>query len=406
MKIGFAKTDITPDVGIHLAGYIPPRQSTGVQSPLYAKALVLKNWRKTYLWLSLDVVAIDHLFLVKFKSELKKHHFQFEDIQVVATHTHSGPCGTCESGMLVDAFGEPDEDYIKKLAVNSVNAVKKAMMDFSAFSLQIGTRKVDNFAKSRHDEKIEVSNKLTTLLFERGKKKEDILVYHFACHPTVLHQDNQELSSDFIGAVDEQLEDIYPNVMFLNGACGNISTRFTRSAANTEELHRLSTILSTQIKECVKSGEDNVLKKYRADHFSYDLKKKAMMSIEEAEKAFQDAKAAYDKKEIEYTDFMNAAMNYSMVASDDGNEFQEIHISIVTFNNFHAVFVPAEIFDSLASKISSEFCIVVGYANGYHAYIADMDAYKNNYYEAKTSYFEIGEGEKLIRYINEKVSAI
>lgn len=416
MKIGYAKVDITPDVGVSLAGYIEDRKSEGIHSPLYAKALVLKHWRKTYLWLSLDLIAIDHVFLVRFKEELKKHHFHFEDIEVFATHTHSGPCGTCEVGAFADVFGEVDHEYIKQVAIKSVHAVKEAMMDFGKFKLSIAQSELKNFATSRHNKDILIPNTLTTILFTRDKKKEDILLYHFACHPTVLHHENKEISSDFVGCIEERLKEQYSNVMFLNGSCGNISTRFTRKESSFEELERLALVAVKQISTTLKTSKPIEINKYKAYHYTYDLKKRELESEVEAKQKLDETKAKLEAgiKEgltpqalrLLESYYEGAQANYRLILHDDGAPSSEIHLAIIQFGDYYVVCVPAELFHSLEEKIECNHCLVINYANGYHAYIADQEAYEQEYYESMMSYYASGEGEKMIAYINQKLKEL
>lgn len=416
MKIGYAKVDITPDVGSSLAGYIGERISIGVHQPLYAKALVLKRWRKTYLWLSLDIIAVDHLFLVQLKQELKKHHFQFEDIEVFATHTHSGPCGTIDSGALASVFGSPDTTYISKIARKSVHAVKEAMLDFARFKVRVAQRDLVSFAASRHRKDLTIPNTLTTILVSREKKKEDILLYHFACHPTILHNDNVEISSDFVGGIELGLQKQYPNAMFLNGSCGNISTRFTREVSNKEEVTRMSMLVVEQILTALQDAELIDVPNYKAYHFSYDLKKKKMDTLEEAEARLAAAKeklasaklAAEEAQDLRLLESYveGAQANYQLAKYDDGSTTQEIHLSIIKLGVYAVICIPAELFHSLEENIAYEHCLVVNYANGYHAYIADEAAYEQQYYEAMVSYYAKGEGEKLIAYINQKLASL
>lgn len=415
MKVGFSKVEITPDVGVPLAGYLKPRISEGVHSPLYARALVMKNWGKSYLWLSLDLIAIDHNFMVMLKDELDVRHFRFHDVEVFATHTHSGPQGTCESGAFKEVFGDYNREYLRHVVMRCMHAVKEATIDLSKFELRVAQCDVEGVAASRHSEEVKVPNKLTTILCSRNKR-EDILLYHFACHPTILHDDNVEISSDFVGEVENQLTQDYQNVMFLNGSCGNISTRFTRQSATKDEVVRLSSLLAEKIRVSLDTAQPFDVNKYHASHYSYDMKKKKLGTIDEAEKLLDEVKVALEKgiesglepQAIRLLEslYEGAKANYLLVEHDDGSLTHEVHLSIIKLNKFMVICIPAELFSTLEEQIECENCIVVNYANGYHAYFADEDAYEHGYYESHMSYYEKGESEKLIHYINKKIDEI
>jgi len=415
MKVGFSKVEITPEVGVHLAGYLKQRVAQNVHSPLYARAFIMKHWGKSYLWLSLDLIAIDHNFIVMLKEELKKRHFRFNDIEVFATHTHSGPKGTCESGAFSQVFGEINKDYLRHVVVRSMHAIKEATMDLAKFELNVGQINVSNFGASRHREDVNVPNRLTAMVCTRNKKP-DILLYHYACHPTILHDDNLDISSDFIGEVEKQLANDYEHVMFLNGSCGNISTRFMRQNTSKDEIGRMSNILASNIKEAIKVAQPFEITKYHAYHFSYDMKKKKLGSLNDAQKLLEEAKFKLQNgienglstQAIRLLEslYEGAKANCLLIEHDDGTQTHEIHLSIIKLNNLFVICIPAELFSTLEEQIECENCIVVNYANGYHAYFADEAAYECGYYESHMSYYEKGESEKLIHYINKKIEAI
>ena len=61
LRAGAAKADITPQLGIQIAGDIGRhRPCTGVREPLFARALALEQAGRRYAILSLDVLAIDN----------------------------------------------------------------------------------------------------------------------------------------------------------------------------------------------------------------------------------------------------------------------------------------------------------------------------------------------------------
>jgi hypothetical protein len=64
-----------------------------------------------------------------------------------------------------------------------------------------------------------------------------LLLARMSCHPTVLDEKNLCYSADLAGALRRRLGEA---ALVLNGACGDLSTRFTRTASTPEELVRIS----------------------------------------------------------------------------------------------------------------------------------------------------------------------
>ena len=58
LKVGFARVDITPNLGIEIAGYFERRIADGVLDPLLATAVAFDDGNKLGLVLSLDIIGL------------------------------------------------------------------------------------------------------------------------------------------------------------------------------------------------------------------------------------------------------------------------------------------------------------------------------------------------------------
>ena len=63
LKAGFARAEITPPLGVPIAGYFVPRRATGVLDPLEASCLALSDGASTALLLALDLLGIKNVCL-------------------------------------------------------------------------------------------------------------------------------------------------------------------------------------------------------------------------------------------------------------------------------------------------------------------------------------------------------
>ena len=108
LKVGTESVDITPPVG-----YPSYRgESTGVGTPLYAKALVFKQGENKGAILICDVLSIPRdLSRIVRKRVSNKTGIPFEHISITATHTHAGP-----------AFREAIKEYADRKAADELTA--------------------------------------------------------------------------------------------------------------------------------------------------------------------------------------------------------------------------------------------------------------------------------------------
>ena len=90
---GAAKSDISPELGIQIAGDIGrKRPCTGIQEPIYARALVLEQAGQRYCIITVDVLAIDTPWSDEVRRRAQKQFgLDPKAIMVHATQNHAAP---------------------------------------------------------------------------------------------------------------------------------------------------------------------------------------------------------------------------------------------------------------------------------------------------------------------------
>ena len=92
LKAGFGRTDITPPLGIGLAGYYVARQAETVLDPLTVSALALEAGGKRVLLISMDNLHANAKALDPIRREISRcTGVDFDGIFISATHIHTGP---------------------------------------------------------------------------------------------------------------------------------------------------------------------------------------------------------------------------------------------------------------------------------------------------------------------------
>ena len=117
MKIGFSKTEITPPMGMELAGYAGYRPCSGMHDPLYCKAAVLEQMGKRYGLLVLDLMCADESLYEKIAQAVAHFGISRERLIVAAIHSHAAPCGMIPGeGPLaaVNAVAERDPEGFRR----------------------------------------------------------------------------------------------------------------------------------------------------------------------------------------------------------------------------------------------------------------------------------------------------
>ena len=240
MLAGFARESISTFKSYVLAGFdlrTAPLAGTLDDINVTAACLV-SDAGETLLILSFDLLGVPAPFCEKLRQALSaKGDIVPENILILATHTHAAP-------RAVFGYKEGDGEYIDLLIASALRAANAARERAEPVSALFGEGTVPDIASYR-DVPRERSRYDMPLLRLRlcGSKNCDLI--RFTCHPTVLNENNLLLSKDLAGAWQE--EETLKQALMMNGACGDISTRYTRIGKGEAELMRMKAALAKAI---------------------------------------------------------------------------------------------------------------------------------------------------------------
>ncbi|NLJ35983.1 MAG: hypothetical protein GX358_07130, partial [candidate division WS1 bacterium] len=113
MQFGFAKSDITPRVGVELSGFGPflNRRSIAIRDRLWARAMAVCEGDRTIIVNSNDIIGVNRETAAQVRQLVTDATgVPGEAVMVHCTHTHSGPATGTYSG-----WGETDLPYIELL---------------------------------------------------------------------------------------------------------------------------------------------------------------------------------------------------------------------------------------------------------------------------------------------------
>ncbi len=242
MRAGFAKTDITPRIGVELCGFGPfiQRRSVGIRDRLWAKAVALEHSGSTVVIVSCDLIGLSHSAVTQIRHLVQEAtRLSADSIMVHCTHTHSGPCTASYTG-----WGERDNPYYEVLPGRVAEACIQAFGNLTPATISHAEVPCEGIGLNReydHD-----SLPLEDVLQEdwRPSKPEltdttcHVLTVHdvsglmlgfmsyFGCHPVVCSEDGRYIHGDFPGVATNILEREHPGSigLFLQGAQGDVNS--------------------------------------------------------------------------------------------------------------------------------------------------------------------------------------
>ncbi len=237
LRVGEGVVDITPPVGIELAGFHRTagneRRIAGIRQPTATRALVLEHGSTRVCLVSLEIAGLGAEMATRIQRQVEQQTgIPADCVRLCATHTHSAP-----AFFYLRQWGGTSPEYQQVVETKTVQAVKMAVEDLAPTALSVGksravggnfNRTTKNFQTDAQfgpestDAERWLDTLLQALLFERAGGRKSLLWYHFSAHP-VCHADEQA-GPDWPGLVDRMTRDSHGlSPAYLQGHAGDVN---------------------------------------------------------------------------------------------------------------------------------------------------------------------------------------
>lgn len=220
MRAGYGKTEITPPLGVELAGYgyYLKRRATRVDDPLFVRAVALEDRGRTYVVVSCDILGLNRGIVGRVRAALlDKHAIPPSHVLIVSIHTHTAAPAIAHEGC-----GEVCPEYVETLPGAILAACEDALSDMRRVtSLRFSMGRLDGqYAYNRAAEDGPVDDCARGFLLSRSERA-PIELISYACHP-VCRGRSTGVSADYPGRVCRMAEEKGLLPVYLNGLCGDI----------------------------------------------------------------------------------------------------------------------------------------------------------------------------------------
>jgi len=252
LQAGFGAEDITPEIGATIPGNWRPVPARGIRDRLYAVACVVSDGTTTVALVGVDGIFIGKQTVGQARRRIAKNtRIPDGNVLIAASLTTTGgPLHLCHGV-------EPDPAYQDRVANAVAKAVEAAWASLRPCEVGIGLGKEEGLSFNRRflmkdGKEITHPGKPGTphhadIVRPAGPIDPDLgvlavratggsimgVVVNFACHNTVVGGDF--FSADYAGALRKHLKAVYgeaAQVVFLNGACGDVTQVDNRSPSN------------------------------------------------------------------------------------------------------------------------------------------------------------------------------
>ena len=360
MKHAFKKINIESPFPTRQCGHSCQTEKLfSYHDPLYARVTAFQDEDSWIIHYSMDLLAFD----LKHRNELEeqlKEHYQDDRIHVLTSTTHTHYANDVR-----------DPEYInylmKVLYEQTVTMEYEEISDVTASFQKIHSTAIGKSRISGY----ELNNEYLSLIRFYREKENFLSIIYYNCHPTVLKADTPYFSAEYPGYVLKKLEDSHPGTdfTFLQGAAGDISSRFVRDGQDYEAMARLGDALYEQIQDLyqedavrtpLKIAYKAVPIEYRHEFAPIDLSKiRSDLSVREMETI---RLGQIERAKLEQSNNMIF-----------GKLIEEALIVAVDLGCARLVFFPNEIFSYYMNFLQKDNELLVSYSNGYGPYVLPPD---------------------------------
>ena len=243
LKVGFAKTNVTPPLGMGIEGYYVPRYAKGILDELEIRTLALSYGEKTLFMVSVPVCGVSKENYIKFSEAIeKKTGISAENVFMAATHTHTGGLLEPSEFFLTDQdvqikqYNDFMTERIADSAVLALDDLAKAKMGYITgyapervayirrYKMKDGsTLTCPPINDPNIDYPIgELDQRIHVLRFDRENKRSVVLV-NYGLHADTIN--GEMLSSDWPHWMYETIDaTLGADSIFFNGAEGDVGS--------------------------------------------------------------------------------------------------------------------------------------------------------------------------------------
>lgn len=253
-KAGVARMPITPEGSIWMSGYASRKKpSEGVLHDLWAKALALEDRRgNRVVIVTTDLIGLPRAISETVAAQVQKQYgLERARLLLNSSHTHTGPVVRSNLNLMFD-LSEEERDKIERygraLTERLVSVIGAALGRLAPADLAFGQGEA-GFAVNRREPtekgmrigvnpKGPVDHSVPVLRVTDAGGKLVAILFGYACHNTTLTGEFYQISGDYAGFAQIELERTYPGAaaMFLM-LCGGDQNPHPRSTLELAERH-------------------------------------------------------------------------------------------------------------------------------------------------------------------------
>ena len=354
MKIAYSKICINPSFPIKQAGFAQQFYPIyNFHDDLHARILAFDDGEKIAYHISMDILGSPYEMQDSLKQELERRIQRPLSLTISATHTHF-------SG------NQKDVRFQGEVMAKLLNAIEYLKFEEDEYSISYQCVPFDKVGRSRitnHEAKVLLQ--LFTI-YKNNEPKYGMIVHN--CHPTIHGGSTPYFTAEYPGYAVEELKRRHPHMdfTFIQGAAGDVSTRFTRPSQDYDGVICLGNKLVDEVERLMSEEKEIKL----LDTIVYDYE---FLPLQHEFNPIDISNLPDNLTEREIETIHVGAKVREELSHKLENLHKQILISKLEMGPYKIVFAPNELFSSYIDNVDTTKCALAGYSNGYSPYITGID---------------------------------
>ena len=141
LKVGYARVNINPPLGVNIAGYFKERIADGILDDLEVCAVAVQSGESAVILMTVDNCGVGKQFLDDWRARIAERlNISADAVLIHSTHTHQGP------SLYVNVTNPLNIEYGAFVGHRVVDAAQMAFEDLKCAKMGIGVGEAKNVA--------------------------------------------------------------------------------------------------------------------------------------------------------------------------------------------------------------------------------------------------------------------
>ena len=401
MKVGLSSVNITPPIGVPMAGYSDRMSSAkGIHDDLYAKAVVFDDGNTRAALIRCDLIGLGRDFVEETRRLIEAETgIDGDNVMITCTHTHSGP--------ITNSLFPDLDAWMKVLSRKIKGAVAAANRNLKEAKIGFNRGSVEGIVINRRKPGGPVDTEVGIIRIDDLSGNPMAALVNYTCHAVVLGPDNLLISADYPGYVMNFVEkNLGIPALFVNGACGDINPLdkltvmrqerkeniYNRRSGTFEEAKRLGSMIGAEAIKVFLGTETEGDIEIKVASREVKIPLVDLPSIGELKKMLEENENLFKKlvSEKDAAQAYRAAMLIEYARNtiryvESGENVRPTEIQVFRIGDDGLVALPGEIFVEIGLKIKKKsglkHTFICELANDAIGYVPVKEAFKEPGYE-------------------------